>query len=156
MARALHSGDEATVPHSCPTQLAEVVQAAGDAGQQVELIEQTPRLEGRETKSFPAHQGTNMESRGSPWPPVPASCLAALEESKLQQSSIPPERKPEGYTRHWGHRQVTGAAARCSTPHGLQLLPARGGPGTMERRPTALSAVSLSMCKGYPNHTVTS
>lgn len=32
MARALHGGDEATVPHPCPTQLAEVVQAAGDAG----------------------------------------------------------------------------------------------------------------------------
>lgn len=96
MARALHSGDEATVPHSCPTQLAEVMQAAGDAGQQVELIEQTPRLEGRETKSFTPHRGMNMESRGSPWPPVPSPCLATLEESKLQQRSIPPECKAGG------------------------------------------------------------
>lgn len=61
VARALDSRDEATVPHACPTQLAEVVQAAGDAGQQVELIEQTPGLErGRENTQPSAR--TNWES----------------------------------------------------------------------------------------------
>lgn len=64
MARALHGGDEAAVPHSRPTQLAQVVQAAGDAGQEVELIEQTPRLEGRQTQSVTAPQRTDTESRG--------------------------------------------------------------------------------------------
>jgi len=90
MARALHGGDEATVPHSCATELAEVVQAAGDAGQQVELIQQAPRLEGRETKSFPPHRGTHAESSGSLRPPAPASALATLQESKLQQRASPP------------------------------------------------------------------
>lgn len=60
VARALHSGDETTVPHACPTQLAKVVQAAGNAGEQVELIEQTPGLEGE--KTFLPYQGTNTES----------------------------------------------------------------------------------------------
>lgn len=62
VARALHSRDEATVPHACPTELAEVVQAAGDAGQQVELIEQTPGLEGERGKTVTPPQGTNTES----------------------------------------------------------------------------------------------
>lgn len=62
VARALHSGDEATVPHACPTQLAEVVQAAGDAGEQVELIEQAPGLGGERGKTFTPHQRTYTES----------------------------------------------------------------------------------------------
>lgn len=68
VARALHSRDEATVPHACPAELAEVVQAAGDAGQQVELIEQAPGLEGERENSH----SSPGELR---WPPTHSSCL---------------------------------------------------------------------------------
>lgn len=89
MARALHGGDEAAVPHAGPTQLAQVVQAAGDAGQEVELVQQTPRLEGRQTQRQPllrrartrragdghGEQGTDTESRGRTRRPTALSTL---------------------------------------------------------------------------------
>lgn len=44
VARAFHGGHVSTVPHAGPTQLAQVVQAAGNAGQKPELVQQAPGL----------------------------------------------------------------------------------------------------------------
>lgn len=44
VARAFHSGYVPAVPHAGPTQLTQVVQAAGDAGQEAELVQETPGL----------------------------------------------------------------------------------------------------------------
>lgn len=45
LAGALHGGYVAAVPHPRPTQLAQVVQAARDPGQQAELVEEAAGLE---------------------------------------------------------------------------------------------------------------
>lgn len=45
LARALHRGDVAAVPHPWAAQLAQVMEAAGDPGQQAELVEEAAGLE---------------------------------------------------------------------------------------------------------------
>lgn len=51
LACALHGGHVTTVPHASPTQLAQVMQAAGDPRQEAKLIEQTPCLQTERTGS---------------------------------------------------------------------------------------------------------
>lgn len=121
VARALHSRDEATVPHACPAELAEVVQAAGDAGQQVELIEQAPGLEGERENSHSSPGEQHGELR---WPPTHSSCLGFSKDVSCQHLRV-----SQALGTVAGHRG-------CHTP---QLVPwPHSLPAERERAPTAL------------------
>lgn len=51
VAGTLHSWHVPAVPHACPTELTQVVEAAGDPWQKTELVQETPGLQ-REVKGL--------------------------------------------------------------------------------------------------------
>lgn len=86
VAGALHRGHIAAVPHACPAQLTQIVQAAGDPGQEAELVQQTPRLQ--------REDGGVRRGRGTAWQPRVPTGVA----NKEQQQQRP---APRGLTESW-------------------------------------------------------
>lgn len=70
VAGTLHSWHVPTVPHACPTQLTQVMEAAGDPWQKAELVQETPglqrevRLKGTERSSGHKRTVEHYRSKG--------------------------------------------------------------------------------------------
>lgn len=98
VARALHGGHVAAVPHAGPAQLTQVVQAAGDAGQEAELVQQAPRLRERTGRGGWRRLPNAFLERVSPAAqgPVSVPALPSVPSDSAPGWDAPALRRPRG------------------------------------------------------------